>query len=62
MPSKQLTTKQFFKLKKDFYVLDIEDESGEAEHVDLSTNANQQPNVHYKSKKILFECLKLCGL
>jgi|TARA_B100001287_G_C22630024_1_gene504620 hypothetical protein len=25
MPSKQLTTKQFFKLKKDFYVLDIED-------------------------------------
>ena len=25
MPSKQLTTKQFFKLKSDFYVLDIED-------------------------------------
>ena len=25
MPSKQLTTKQFFELKKDFYVLDIED-------------------------------------
>ena len=25
MRSKKLTTKQFFKLKKDFYVLDIED-------------------------------------